>query len=82
MKNHINPKARPGRLWSTFCAAAGLAVVLASAVSAGLFGTKEIPSAWNASTIAVDGSGGAGNSAPTLPDAISFWLKVKLASKQ
>ncbi|HBA60514.1 MAG TPA: hypothetical protein DCZ92_06800 [Elusimicrobia bacterium] len=27
------------------------------------------------------GPGGAGSSAPTLPDPISFWLKVKLASK-
>src|SRR3989338_810273 len=57
MNNHKNPQAGPGRLWSTFCAAAGLTVVLASTVSAGLFGTKEIPSAWNASTITVDGAG-------------------------
>jgi len=57
MNNHKNPQARSGRLWPAFCAASGLAVMLVSAVSAGLFGTKEIPSAWNASTITVDGAG-------------------------
>ena len=39
------------------CAATGLALAMASTACAGLFSTKEIPSAWNDSSIKIDGDG-------------------------
>ncbi len=47
-----------GRLMARVCCAASLALVMGTAAGAGLFSAKEIPSAWNDSTVKVDGIGG------------------------
>ena len=59
MKNRISSSVSLGMLGLgvRLCAAMGFALVMASAACAGLFGAKEIPSTWNASTITLDGVG-------------------------
>ncbi|MCX5786235.1 MAG: hypothetical protein NTX59_11160 [Elusimicrobia bacterium] len=57
MKNRISSYSGTGRLGVRLCAATGFALIMASTACAGLFGAKEIPSAWNESAIKVDGDG-------------------------
>lgn len=57
MENRESIYSSAGRLCMGLCAAISLTLLMGSAVSAGLFSSKEIPSAWNDLFVKVDGDG-------------------------